>query len=415
MLRGMAANGRLAAMLAVVTSCAGARPPAGGDRIQEPPAEELAAGVSYEGGAARGRQRARSLGIELGVTQPGPLNAITDVTGVQVGHLSLIKGSSIRTGVTVVLPHGGNLYQEKVPAAVVVGNGYGKLAGATQVKELGEIEAPIILTNTLNVAEGIAAGIEWSLGQPGNEDVRSVNVVVGETNDGYLNDIRSRALTKSHMLAAIRAADTGPVDEGSVGAGVGTIAYQLKGGIGSSSRELPKRMGGYTVGVLVQSNHGGVLKVDGVPYGLEAAKADFQKEATVDGDGSIMIVVATDAPLSDRNLARLARRALSGLARAGASMTNGSGDYVIAFSTAATVRRVPSRRTGVATFADVPNDEMSPLFLAVIEATEEAVLNSLLMATAVESVGADGEKRRVEAIGLEAVRTLVRSPKPPEK
>lgn len=351
------------------------------------------------------RKRARALGVTIGFLDPGPMNAITDVAGVRVGHVTVIEGERIRTGATAILPHGDNLYQNKVPAAVVVGNGYGKLAGVTQVHELGEIEAPIVLTNTLNVAEGIAAAVEWSLQQPGNEDVRSVNTVVGETNDGYLNDIRARALSKEQIGQAIDSARSGPVTEGSVGAGTGTRAFDYKGGIGTSSRRLGRS--GFTVGVLVQSNHGGALKIDGAPFGRAAARQRMKEAGFIDGEGSIMIVVATDAPLSDRNLERLARRALAGLARTGSTMTNGSGDYVIAFSTAGSVRRSESRRSVVATVAELPNDRMTPLFQAAIEATEEAILNSMFMATPVESVWPDGERRRIEPIPLDAVRAFV--------
>ncbi|GAB4524476.1 MAG: P1 family peptidase [Parvularculaceae bacterium] len=358
--------------------------------------------------SAQERARARDLGIAPGVMDPGPLNAITDVAGVAVGHVTVIEGDHVRTGATAILPHQGNLYRGKIPAAIVIGNGYGKLAGYSQVHELGEIEAPIVLTNTLNVAEGIAAAVEWSLDQPGNEQLRSVNTVVGETNDGYLNDIRGRHLTPDIIRTAIEDARPGPVEEGSVGAGTGTSAFGFKGGIGTSSRRLGAAAGGYTVGVLVQSNYGGVLKIDGAPFGRDAARERFRERGVIDGDGSIMMVVATDAPLSDRNLRRLAHRAMAGLARTGSSMTNGSGDYVIAFSTAEGVRRTPERRAGLGPYEELSNDQVTPLFQAAIEATEEAILNSLFMATTVESRGPDGALRRVEAIDLDAVRAFLR-------
>ena len=350
------------------------------------------------------RPRARDIGLAPGVFRPGPLNAITDVAGVRVAHVTLNEGESVRTGVTAIAAHGGNLFQDKVPAAIQVGNGFGKLAGFTQVCELGEIESPIILTNTLNVAEGIAGAVEWSLAQPGNGDVRSVNAVVGETNDGYLNDIRGRHLTKRHVIETISAMSGGPVTEGCVGAGTGTQCFSWKGGIGTSSRVLPKKLGAYTVGALVQTNYGGVLSIGGAPVGLELHKHDYI--GMIDdhpGDGSVMIVLATDAPLSDRNLNRLARRAFLGIARTGSAMSNGSGDYAIAFSTAAEVRRTPARRQAVATVADLPNDAMSPLFQAVTEAVEEAVYNALLQA--VTTVGVDGH--RLEALPAETVKAIL--------
>jgi len=359
--------------------------------------------------SAEERVRARSLGIAPGVLQPGTMNAITDIEGVKIGHVTLDKGKTIRTGATAILPHGGNLYQDKVPAAVVVGNGYGKLAGSTQVMELGEIEAPIILTNTLNVAEGMIAAIEWTLEQPGNERVGSVNAVVGETNDGGLNDIRKRALTPKLIRRAIDAAEGGPVKEGSVGAGRGVRAFGWKGGVGTSSRRLPEKLGGYGVGVLVQSNFGGVLSMDGAPIGERLGRYYLKEHVDRgDADGSVIIVLATDAPLSDRNLERLARRALAGLARTGASMTNGSGDYVISFSTAESVRRTPSRRSAASAIEDIPNDLFSPLSQAAIEATEEAILNSLLMAESIEGYDTyKDELVRVDALPLDAVRDAI--------
>lgn len=356
------------------------------------------------------RQRAREVGVEIGVLSPGPLNAITDVEGVRVGHLTLIEGESIRTGATAILPHGGNLYQDKVPAAIVTLNGFGKLMGSTQVDELGEIETPIVLTNTLAVPEGAKAIIEWTLAQKGNEEVRSVNAVVGETNDGWaLNDIRARALTAEHVLKAIAAAKTGPVAEGSIGAGAGTVAFGWKGGVGTSSRRLPKSLGAHTVGVLVQSNFGGVLQIDGAPVGVELGQYFLKDHVDNDAaDGSIIIVVATDAPLSDRNLKRLAARAMAGLARTGSSMTNGSGDYVIAFSTARSVRRTPQARREISMVETLPNDLFDPLSEAVIEATEEAIINSLFMATTVSSRDPfTGETRTIEEIPLEKVREIL--------
>ncbi|MHA7872955.1 MAG: DmpA family aminopeptidase [Hyphococcus sp.] len=362
-------------------------------------------------GAAEERARARELGVAPGVLTPGPLNAITDVDGVLVGHVTLDRGADIRTGATAILPHGGNLYQHKVPAAAVVGNGYGKLMGATQVAELGEIETPIVLTNTLNVPEAAAAVIGWTLDQPGNERVGSVNAVVGETNDGGLNNIRKRALAPKLIRRAIESAGAGPVEEGAVGAGRGTRAFGWKGGIGTSSRALPESLGGWTVGVLVQSNFGGVLTVDGVRVG-EALDRYYLREHVDNGDadGSVIIVVAADAPLSDRNLERLARRALAGLARTGASMTNGSGDYVIAFSTADGVRRTPERRNDVSAIEELPNNLFSPLSQAVIEATEEAILNSLFMAETVEGYNTyTDEPSRVEVLPLGSVRQILQS------
>jgi D-aminopeptidase len=317
-----------------------------------------------------------------GVLTPGPLNAITDVAGVLVGHVTLISGDSIRTGVTAILPHGGNLYQNKVPAGVVVFNGYGKSAGLSQIAELGEIEAPIVLTNTLAVQRGMEGVIEWTLSQPGNEKVPSVNAVVGETNDGHLNDIRGRAITPEHVLQAIKSARTGPVEEGAVGAGTGTVAFGWKGGIGTSSRRLPASLGGWTVGVLIQSNFGGILTVDGRRVGVELGNFYLKDEvASKRADGSIMVVIATDAPLADRNLTRLAHRAAAGVARTGSSFSNGSGDYFIAFSTAADGIRTPDKRAAVSQYPEISNDNVSPLFQAVAEATEEAIYNSLFMAT----------------------------------
>ena len=349
------------------------------------------------------RRRARDLGIIPGVLPPGPLNAITDVAGVRVGHVTLIEGDAIRTGVTAIMPHGGNLFQEKTPAGLAVGNGFGKFMGSTQLVELGEIETPIVLTNTLAVPQAAVALIAWTLAQAGNEEVVSVNPIVGETNDSRLNDIRRPAVTPDHVLAAIAAAQDGPVAEGSVGAGTGTVAFGWKGGIGTSSRQLPAALAGYTVGVLVQANFGGVLQMAGLPVGQTLGRYYLQEFADAgDADGSIMIVVATDAPLSDRNLTRLARRALAGLARTGASFADGSGDYALAFSVAESVRRTPAQRSQLATVTELSNALLSPLFQAVIEATEEAIYNALCMATTV--TGHRGAT--VEALPLEQVSAL---------
>ncbi len=312
------------------------------------------------------------------------MNALTDVPGVRVGHLSLIEGEDTRTGATTIVPHGDNVFQNKVPAGITIGNGYGKLAGSTQISELGELETPIVLTNTLAIAPAIDAILDWTLTQPGNERVFSVNAVVGETNDGYLNNIRRRALTPDMIRMAIEHAREGPVAEGVVGAGTGTVAFGWKGGIGTSSRRVPTAVGPYTVGVLVQTNFGGVLQMQGVPIGQLLGRYYLKDEADRwTADGSIMIVIATDAPLSDRNLTRLSRRAFAGLARTGASMTNGSGDYAIAFSTAEEARRRQARRDRLMTTQELPNEAVSPLFQAAIEATEEAIYNSLCAATTV--------------------------------
>lgn len=355
------------------------------------------------------RRRFRDLGFSCGILPTGPLNAITDVAGVLVGHVTLIEGDDIRTGATAILPHAGNLYQEKVPAGVVVGNGYGKLMGSTQIAELGEIETPIVLTNTLAVPRAADAILDWTLAQPGNEAVGSVNMVVGETNDGYLNNIRRRVLTPALIGQAITTAQPGPVAEGCVGAGTGTVAFGWKGGIGTSSRRLPSALGSYTVGVLVQSNYGGVLQIAGQPIGQQLGQYYLREQLDAPApperaDGSIMIIVATDAPLSDRNLTRLAQRALAGLARTGAAMSNGSGDYVLAFSTAMAVRRNPlptnAPTLSLRATLEAPNDQLSPLFQAVIEATEEAIYNSLCMATTMS--GHRGHI--VQALPLSAIR-----------
>jgi len=330
---------------------------------------------------AQERPRARDIGITPGILTPGTFNAITDVEGVQTGHKTIVRGDSIRTGVTIILPHGGNLYRERVPAAVYVGNGFGKALGFTQIRELGEIETPIGLTNTLSI-HTVANGItDYMLSLPGNEHVRSVNPVVGETNDGWLNDIRGRHITMSDVLNAIKDTKTGPVAEGNVGAGTGTRALGFKGGIGTSSRVLPQKLGGYTVGVLVQSNFGGILTIDGAPVGEELGNHYLAEDVPYDVDGSVMIVVATDAPLDSRNLERLAKRAFLGIARTGGFASNGSGDYVIAFSTRSDVRRNIDEPGNERTLTNLKNNATSPLFLAAVEATEEAILNSLFKAT----------------------------------
>lgn len=355
------------------------------------------------------RTRAREIGIVPGVFPLGSWNAITDVRGIKVGHVTLIESDDIRTGVTAILPHGGNLFQEKVPAGIAVGNGFGKLIGSTQVEELGEIETPVVLTNTLAVPRAAEALLDWTLTQKGNEEVRSVNPVVGETNDGVLNNIRKMAVTKEHVIEAIHTAASGPVPEGCVGAGTGTICFGWKGGIGTSSRLLPEELGGYTVGALVQTNFGGVLQMDGIPVGRRLGQY-YLKEYLDDtsADGSIMIVLATDAPLSDRNLKRLASRGLAGLARTGASMSNGSGDYATAFSTAEEVRRTPERRSKVWAYPEVPNDLMSPLFQAAIEAAEEAIYNSLCRAETM--TGYRG--MTVHALPLDSLSEILQSRKP---
>lgn len=363
------------------------------------------------------RVRARDLGIAPGVLEPGPRNAITDVEGVLVGHATIADGDRLNTGVTAIRPHPGNLYFDRVPAAIHVANGFGKLMGSTQVAELGELETPILLTGTLNVPRVADALISWTLAQPGMERVASINPVVGETNDGGLSDIRARPVASKHVFAALNAARTGPVTEGGVGAGAGTIAFGWKGGIGTSSRTLPGTLlgtlpgtlGGHTVGVLVQSNFGGMLRVDGAAIG-EALGQHYLKGALDDAsaDGSIMIVVATDAPLGPDALNRLAKRAIAGLARTGAAMTNGSGDYVIAFSTAETVRRTRARQDAQHAVETLPASSLSPLFAAVIEATEEAILNSLFMASTTSGYDTRSDKPvTIEAIDLAAVRKLL--------
>jgi D-aminopeptidase len=356
---------------------------------------------------AQQRPRARDLGIIVGILPPGPRGAITDVAGVRVGHTTITRGDSINTGVTAILPHGGNVFREKVPAAVVVGNGFGKLAGATQVNELGELESPIVLTCTLCVPRAADAVLTYLLRLPGNEDVRSANPVVAETNDGFLSDIRARPITEADVLAAIRSASPGPVPEGAVGAGRGTVAFGWKGGIGTASRRVPATLGGWTVGVLVQSNFGGVLTINGAPVGRELGEGGRAEKGGIGGtggsDGSIIIVVATDAPLDHRQLERLGRRALAGLARTGSSMSNGSGDYVIAFSTSRfpLTAQPPNRLTDSRDV--VTNAAISPLFEAVIEATEEAIYNSLLRAEAVR-----GYRGTVPALPLDSTIAVLK-------
>lgn len=335
-------------------------------------------------------KRAREWGISIGVMSPGPLNAITDVAGVLVGQTTLIKGDSVRTGVTAILPHAGNIFRQKVPAGLFVGNGFGKLAGVTQLTELGTLESPVILTNTLNVSTAMDAVIEHTLRQTGNENVQSVNAVVGETNDGRLNDIRGRHVKKEDVLLSIQRAKTGIVDEGSVGAGTGTVCFGFKGGIGTASRKLPQSLGGYTVGVIVQSNFGGVLQIDGVPVGKELNKYYLQEQLKEKEDGSCMMVVATDAPLDSRNLTRLAKRAFMGLAKTGGIAHHGSGDYVIAFSTDTTLRVDHQPMQSISSVNLLHDDAVSPLFLAAIEATEEAIINSLFMSA--EMIGNKGIK-----------------------
>jgi D-aminopeptidase len=353
---------------------------------------------------AFGQSRPRDLGISIGVMPTGPLNAITDVAGVKVGQVTLIEGEKVRTGVSAIIPHQGNLFHSKVPAAVFVGNGFGKLAGTTQIEELGNIESPIILTNTLGVAAGIEGVVAYTLSQPGNENIQSVNAVVGETNDGYLNDIRGRHVKTEDVIAAITNAKEDKVLEGNVGAGTGTVCFGFKGGIGTSSRKLPESLGGYTVGVLVQTNFGGVLQIDGVPIGVELGKYSFMDHMS-SVDGSCMIVVATDAPVNERNLKRIAQRAMMGLAKTGGIASNGSGDYVIAFSNYPgnlISHNSPSLELQKPGY--LQNDDISALFLATIEATEEAIINSLFAAE--DMIGKDG--REVRALPKEEVLEIMR-------
>jgi len=349
--------------------------------------------------------RARDYGIKIGVFPPGKWNAITDVDGVSVGHTTLIAGTDIRTGVTAIIPHQQDLYQYKVPAAIYIGNGFGKLTGYSQVKELGNIETPIVLTNTLSVPEAAGALINYTLNQPGNEAVRSVNPVVGETNDGYLNDIRGRHIQEKEVLSALASARTGPVTEGNVGAGTGTVSFGFKGGIGTASRIIPTALGGYTVGVLVQSNFGGVLEINGVPIGQALKKFSFSNELLNNVDGSCMIVVMTDAPLDARNLERMAKRAMLGLAKTGGIASNGSGDYVIALSVnpkniAALANDGPMYSPEL-----LKNEAMSPLFLATIEATEEAIINALFAAETLSGK----DQQQIESIPKAQVIQLMKA------
>ncbi len=346
-------------------------------------------------------KRARDYGIVVGILPTGKWNAITDVEGVRVGHTTLVVGDSIRTGATAIIPHGGNIFKEKVPAAIYVGNGFGKLAGYTQVRELGNLETPVVLTNTLSVATAVDALIGYTLALPGNEQVRSVNSVVGETNDGYLNDIRGRHLRAQDVIRAIQTAATGPVVEGNVGAGTGTICFGFKGGIGTSSRVLPKTYGSYTLGVLVQTNFGGVLEIAGVPVDQELGRLPFQEPKKA--DGSCMIVVVTDAPVDARNLERMAKRAMMGLAKTGGIASNGSGDYVIAMSVAKG-NLVTESSNNLYKSEVLSNDAMSPLFLATIEATEEAIINSLFAAQTTTAKGG----KKVEALPISKVIEIMK-------
>lgn len=352
---------------------------------------------------AQERHRARDYGVKIGILTPGPHNAITDVPGVTVGHTTVVQGEHVRTGVTAVLPHAGNLFQTKVPAAVYVGNGFGKLAGSTQIQELGLLETPIILTNTLSVGTALNAVVRYTLQAPGNEQVQSVNAVVGETNDGYLNDIRGQHVTEAHVLAAVQQARAGAVAEGNVGAGTGTVCFGFKGGIGTASRQLTPDQGGYTVGVLVQTNFGGVLQINGAPVG-EELKAYQREQRKDNGDGSCMMVVATNAPLDARNLERLAKRAMLGLGKTGGIAANGSGDYVLAFSTNAGLRVAHHSPEKTQTVTLLRNDEVTPLFLATIEATEEAIINSLFKAETL--TGKD--QHRVPALPLEPTLKILK-------
>src|SRR5579859_3064123 len=348
-------------------------------------------------------KRARELGLRIGVLEPGEWDAITDVPGVKVGQTTLNRGDSVHTGVTAILPYDGNIFQQKVPAAIFVGNGFGKLAGSTQVMELGNLETPVVLTNTLGVATAIQAVVEYTLREKGNENVFSVNAVVGETNDGSLNDIRGMHVRKEDVWSALTSAKTGPVEEGCVGAGTGTTCFGFKGGIGTASRKLPASLGGYTVGVLVQTNFGGVLEIDGAPVGKELGRFAFSDKLKNPVDGSCMMVVATDAPLDSRNLGRLAKRAFMGLAKTGGIAANGSGDYVVAFSTNDSLR-IPHQPTGsLLRRAELDNEAVSPLFMAAIEATEEAIINSLLAAKTTK-----GKTQTVEALPMETVLPILR-------
>ena len=355
-------------------------------------------------GMAQRHKTLREWGFPTGIFETGKYNAITDVPGVTVGHVTCIEGDSIRTGVTAIVPHQGNIFSNKVPAAIYVGNGFGKLAGVTQVRELGNIETPVILTNTLSVAAGIEGAIRYTLMQPGCENERSVNAVVGETNDGHLNDIRQMRVTPQMVIDAITSAHGGPVEQGNVGAGTGTICFGFKGGIGTSSRVLPASLGGYTVGVLAQTNYGGILEIDGVQVGQKLQKHDFinhvRKSENV--DGSCMMVVITDAPLDSRNLERVAKRAMMGMAKTGGIASNGSGDYVIALSVAP--ENLIGDKAKLLTTTVLANSQMSPIFAATIEATAEALWNSLFMAESM--TGHNGN--HVDALPVDQVLEMLR-------
>jgi D-aminopeptidase len=369
----------------------------------------LAVTASAQSTRSNPRPRAIDLGLKVGVLPPGLLDAITDVAGVAVGHTTIIRGDNVRTGVTAIVPHPGNLFRQKVPGGIFVGNGFGKLAGSTQVEEMGDIETPILLTSTTSVPRVADALVSYMLAMPGNEDVLSINPVVGETNDGYLSDIRGRHITPEDVFAAIKNAKAGAVEEGAVGAGTGTVAFGWKGGIGTASRRVPAKFGGYTVGVLVQTNYGGVLTIGGAPVGQELGQYYLREEvqpagAVKDGgNGSVMMVVATDAPMDARNLKRLAARAWLGVARTGSSASNGSGDYAIAFSTAQQVRVITQDKSLTRHFEVLTNDAMSPMFEAVIEATEEAVYNSMLRATTTTSNG-----HTVQALPIEQTKEILK-------
>jgi D-aminopeptidase len=368
----------------------------------------LASSVCAQSATSDTRPRASDLALKVGILPTGPLNAITDVAGVEVGHTTIISGDNVRTGVTAILPHSANLYRDKVPGGIFVGNGFGKPTGSTQIDEMGEIETPIVLTNTESVPQVADAVTTYILSFPGNEDVLSVNPVIGETNDGYLNDIRGRHITPNDVFAAIKKAKSGPVEEGNVGAGTGTVAFGWKGGIGTSSRKLPQNLGGYTIGVLVQTNFGGVLSIAGAPIGQELGQYYLHKELQQGSgkdkaDGSCMIVIATDAPIDARNLKRLAARAWLGMARTGSAASNGSGDYAIAFSTAPQLRIHTSEKSPTRHVELLSNDAMSPLFLAVIEATEEAIYNSMFRATTMS-----GNGHTVEALPIDKTVEILR-------
>ncbi len=349
------------------------------------------------------QKRARDYGLKIGVLKTGTHNAITDVKGVRVGHTTVVSGDSIRTGVTAILPFEGNIFQNKVPAAIHIGNGFGKLMGISQVQELGNIETPIVLTNTLSVPTAADALIDYTIAQKGNEALRSVNPIVGETNDGFLNDIAGRHVTKKHVLDALKNAKTGAIEEGNVGAGTGTVCFGFKGGIGTASRVLPKKSGGYTLGVLVQTNFGGVLQIDGVPVGVELNQYFLNNQLNDPADGSCMIIVITDAPITSRNLERLAKRVMLGIGKTGGIASNGSGDYVIALSTAESLRVAHDTKEKLQINEELRNDEMSPLFLAAIEATEEAVINSLFVAKSTK-----GKHGSINALPIEKTLELLR-------